>query len=634
MSLILVVEPDRRQAAHLTHVVRQRVGAELILAETTELALASIGNRVPDLILVPALLSPQDDAALAAALRVIATAAHVQMLTTPLFASAPPEPRRGVLSAFRRAKPAKASIDGCDPAEFAQQISSYLESAAEERAAAQYTEAPVQVAAPVVAHTSQPYAPLEPGRLYRDEAVAYREIETTPEIEAISEAAVTLPEPEPVAASAAPVAALEAAELIDHSTPAIYEAIEAVSETPDAWAIAEPVAISQEPILEAPEPILETLATIVEIPAPSLKTSEPVLELPEAVLEVPEAVLEMPEAVLEMPEPFVEIPEPFVEIPEPLAATEPTHARRIGFVMREETEPIFAPLSSEPFVTEVDPIEIAASAETAFTIEAIAEQEPVATPSEPIVDEAIELLEVVDDSDVVDNDDQADVGTIDLSAEFEELQAVEEQSDVEAMASIEAFDVEAEIAADDTEAIEVLETPEIVEAVEAAAPRLHLIEVDALKEFAATVEAMTAVEPIAVAAADAFEFDDLFPRREPVEPSPLGAWHSWATLEGMAAEASEAPVPAHVVERATERAVERAPERPEWVQLVESLRIDVERRRSEQPADAAKPARKTPSRPVQDEWGLFDPAQCGFAALLSKLDEITDASESRPRRSA
>jgi hypothetical protein len=44
--------------------------------------------------------------------------------------------------------------------------------------------------------------------------------------------------------------------------------------------------------------------------------------------------------------------------------------------------------------------------------------------------------------------------------------------------------------------------------------------------------------------------------------------------------------------------------------------------------------RKTPSRPVQDEWGLFDPAQCGFAALLSKLDEITDASESRPRRSA
>ena len=77
------------------------------------------------------------------------------------------------------------------------------------------------------------------------------------------------------------------------------------------------------------------------------------------------------------------------------------------------------------------------------------------------------------------------------------------------------------------------------------------------------------------------------------------------------------------------------PERPEWVQLVESLRIDVERRRSEQqPSVAPNPARKTPARPIQDEWGLFDPAQCGFAALLSKLDEITDAGDSRPRRSA
>jgi hypothetical protein len=27
---------------------------------------------------------------------------------------------------------------------------------------------------------------------------------------------------------------------------------------------------------------------------------------------------------------------------------------------------------------------------------------------------------------------------------------------------------------------------------------------------------------------------------------------------------------------------------------------------------------------VQDEWGFFDPAKCGFAALLEKLDEISD----------
>src|SRR5215831_2395029 len=177
MSLILAVEPDRRQAAHLTQIVRQRVGAELILAETTELALAQIGNRVPDLILVPALMSPTDDAALAAALRVIASAAHVQMLTTPLFASAAPEHKvRGVLAAFRRSKPTKPATDGCDPAEFAQQISSYLESAAEERATAQFIEPPIPVRAsappPVASTTTQRYVPLEPGRLYRDEGVA------------------------------------------------------------------------------------------------------------------------------------------------------------------------------------------------------------------------------------------------------------------------------------------------------------------------------------------------------------------------------------------------------------------------------------------------------------------------------
>ena len=37
--------------------------------------------------------------------------------------------------------------------------------------------------------------------------------------------------------------------------------------------------------------------------------------------------------------------------------------------------------------------------------------------------------------------------------------------------------------------------------------------------------------------------------------------------------------------------------------------------------------RKAP--PVQDEWGLFfDPNQCGFPALIAKLDEIAGLDES------
>ena len=140
MSLILAIEPDRRQVAHLISIVRHVKGAELILADTTERALESIGNSVPDLILVPALLSPSDDAALAAALRVIATAAHVQMLTIPTFATPKPQPKKGVLSAFRRKPANDAPLDGCDPKVFAEEIASYLERASEERAAAQLYE--------------------------------------------------------------------------------------------------------------------------------------------------------------------------------------------------------------------------------------------------------------------------------------------------------------------------------------------------------------------------------------------------------------------------------------------------------------------------------------------------------------
>jgi len=43
-----------------------------------------------------------------------------------------------------------------------------------------------------------------------------------------------------------------------------------------------------------------------------------------------------------------------------------------------------------------------------------------------------------------------------------------------------------------------------------------------------------------------------------------------------------------------------------------------------------RPKRRSASKPMQDEWGLFDPAQCGFAALLAKLDEITDVASPLP----
>ncbi len=58
-------------------------------------------------------------------------------------------------------------------------------------------------------------------------------------------------------------------------------------------------------------------------------------------------------------------------------------------------------------------------------------------------------------------------------------------------------------------------------------------------------------------------------------------------------------------------------------------------RKTQAPAPSQKPTRKrkraTP--PKQDEWGFFDPDQCGFAALLAKLEEIEGDEPTTPEQS-
>ena len=49
-------------------------------------------------------------------------------------------------------------------------------------------------------------------------------------------------------------------------------------------------------------------------------------------------------------------------------------------------------------------------------------------------------------------------------------------------------------------------------------------------------------------------------------------------------------------------------------------------------APATSGRKKKAQKPAQDEWGMFDPAQCGFAALLEKLNEVTDKEESEQTR--
>jgi hypothetical protein len=138
VPLVLALEPDPRQAAALKPILERRVGAELVLADSKDSAIALLGDRIPDLILVTALLSPRDEAELNDHLRTLDGASHLQTLTIPMLGSAPGKParkKRGLLGALQR-QPEAPLEEGCAPALFAEQIRSYIEHAQKARAEA------------------------------------------------------------------------------------------------------------------------------------------------------------------------------------------------------------------------------------------------------------------------------------------------------------------------------------------------------------------------------------------------------------------------------------------------------------------------------------------------------------------
>ena len=136
MALILAIEPDRRQASRVAAIVKNRLHAEIVQADTTEHAIEALGGRVPDLILTSLLLSRKDDAALADWLRENDEAGrHLQSLVIPVLGSSRDDDEGGgLLSRFTRGRSRDdAATDGCEPEVFAAQIREYLERAAEER---------------------------------------------------------------------------------------------------------------------------------------------------------------------------------------------------------------------------------------------------------------------------------------------------------------------------------------------------------------------------------------------------------------------------------------------------------------------------------------------------------------------
>jgi CheY-like chemotaxis protein len=160
MSLILAVEPDRRQAKQLSSVVRQHVRAEFVVAESGAAALVALGDRVPDLILTPALLPAKDEAVLTGWLRELGdAAAHVQTLAIPILADvASGKGNQAAGSIFGRLRDQQkdGSGQGCDPGVFADQIRVYLDRAGSDRSTRATSEPAVVPPVAAAAEESTP----------------------------------------------------------------------------------------------------------------------------------------------------------------------------------------------------------------------------------------------------------------------------------------------------------------------------------------------------------------------------------------------------------------------------------------------------------------------------------------------
>ena len=89
MSSVLAIESHAERAAILRELVGGRVREPLTVVGSVEAALASISQRVPEVILISPLMRPEDEAELVSRLRTLPRASVVQTLIAPQLTTAP-----------------------------------------------------------------------------------------------------------------------------------------------------------------------------------------------------------------------------------------------------------------------------------------------------------------------------------------------------------------------------------------------------------------------------------------------------------------------------------------------------------------------------------------------------------------
>ena len=157
MALVLAIEPDSVQADALRHLLRTRADTDVVVVGSTDAAVAAVDERVPDLVLVGALLSPRDEDPFIAHLRTLPDAGHLQTLTIPHLRQASCDPRRGlaIFGRRKRRQEDKAAV-GCDPTQFGAEVAAYLARACEVKAEIEQRKTAAADGDPPVADRTEP----------------------------------------------------------------------------------------------------------------------------------------------------------------------------------------------------------------------------------------------------------------------------------------------------------------------------------------------------------------------------------------------------------------------------------------------------------------------------------------------
>jgi len=571
MPLILAIEPDRRQASQLTAMVRGRLHAELVLADTAERALHALGDRVPDLVLTSALLSPKDDAALADRLRALdGQASYVQTLTIPVLATGSSRGGgrgAGMLAALRRDKNKPSTTEGCDPAVFAEQCRDYLDRAATERAAL------ADQAASVAA--KQPVRPVSPSPVTGSEWVVVRE--SAPSVES------------------APAVASEPVEDLDSVT-----------------AYVAPRPQGRAPMYVPPEYRSDTPVTATDLEPDSVPSGSS-----EAAAESSSTPSGTDEPVFEPRiEPLVSVP---LEPEAPVVEHDQQAARADRLWPTDRGLREFFDLDNEEGPASLLAAVAALEAEEHNSFSASAY-----VPDNDQVDEA-------GDEDAHPN--QTVVMTP-AGPQFIDLSSLLEPpiTPTETVSTAPG----GEHAADVYEIDATLLDPAFGESPD-----------DPVSEPTSLLASLSDLDAIFKAAP---EFRPAAPAPQPASPAPLENMKEWEDIvEALRRDAerlearptpTSGPAPAHYVEI---QQIVTPSETLSPADETDTAPIDAQAETVADPAEseaAVEPATTKPRRkrakavPPQDEWGFFDPDQCGFAALIEKLEEVTDKDDKPAPRGA